>query len=118
MKLLFSIYTNKDGHEIVGFEPFNKNGISAFDQAIQSATEKNSNNTRLFMLTEIPIEHETVLRMPSQWESFLGIEIIDSDGWCHGSELGAKSRFEPITRAEFKTRISESTIREHDFVKA
>ena len=120
MKLLFSIYTNKNGHQVIGFDSFDKNGRSAFNQAIDYATTTfNDDNDvpRVYLLSEVPIEHDKIVRTPAEWEAILNVEVIDADGWRYGSSLGVKSLVEPITRDEFKTRMNESTIREGDLKK-
>ena len=119
MKLIFSIYTNNNGHAIESFDAFDKNGKNAFEQATAYAKETyNDPNDipRLFLLSEIPMPANEK-RTPAQWERDLGIEILDDDGWRSASEFGAKSILEPITEAEFRQRCNESTIREHDFKK-
>jgi hypothetical protein len=110
MKILFSIYTNHSGHQIHGFEPFDANGKSCFDQAINYAvTTYNDLNDvpRVFQLTEVPYDISTVERTPSEWEAVTGIEVVDPDGWrgVNGKSMTAK-----ITLAEFKTRCNESTV--------
>jgi hypothetical protein len=110
--ILFSIYTNKHGHQVVGFAPFDSKGKNAFDQAIEYAqTNYNDINDKpkLFLLSEISMP-EVVFRTPAEWEAILKVEVIDPDGWRAGCRLTAKDIIIPITETEFRQRCEESTI--------
>jgi hypothetical protein len=116
-KLLFSIYTNKGGHQVHGFDPFDKDGKSAFDQAISYATTTyNDLNDipRVFLLSEIPYDFSAVTRTPAEWEAVTGVEVINPDGW---RGVNGKAMTVPITLAEFKTRCNTSTIFEGGHTK-
>lgn len=115
--ILFSIYTNKHGHQVLGFEPFDKNGKSCFDQAIQYANETfNDLNDipTIYQLAPVPFDVNLIVRTPAEWEAVTGIEIVDNDGW---RGVNGKSMTVPITLAEFKTRCNESTIFENGHTK-
>ena len=57
MKLLFAFYTTKDGYQVLGFDAYDTNGVSAFDQAFQYA-ERTYNDPadkpKIYLLSEIP----------------------------------------------------------------
>ena len=56
-KILFSIYTEKHGHNVVSFAPY-ENGKNAFDNAISYAKETYndpSDPPQLFLMTEVPM---------------------------------------------------------------
>jgi hypothetical protein len=111
-KILFSIYTNKSGHQVMGFDAFDTTGRSCFDQAIDYAvTTFNDPNDkpRVFQLTLIPYNENTIKRTVAEWEAVTGIEIVDCDGWRHDST----SLLYPITESEFRVRANKSTIRPH-----
>ncbi len=115
MKLIFAIVTPKHNHT-VSFDPFDKNGKNAFDQAVEyTVTNYNDPNDKpaLYLCSPVPLPAEP-LRTPAMWEAMLGIEIIDADGWRRGATLGEKSMLEFITEKEFVARCDESTIREED----
>ena len=110
---LFVIYTAKSGYQVMGFEDFNAEGVSCFNQAIQyvQMTFNDKNDVpRVYQLTEIP-QHNIIKRSPAEWEAMYKIEILDDDGWRASSSMGFKSLTELITETEFVSRMSESTIR-------
>ena len=118
MKLIFAIVTPKHNH-IVSFDPFDKNGVSAFDQAVEY-TQTNYNDLNdppsLYLCSPVPLPPEP-LHSPATWETMLDIEVIDADGWRRGSSLGEQSMLIFITEKEFRARCQESTIREGDLKK-
>lgn len=109
--ILFSIYTNKHGHQIHSFEPFDKRGKSCFDQAVEYATltyNYLNDVPKVYQLSQIPYDPSKVLRTPAEWEAMHDIEIVDNDGW---RGVNGRPMTDPITLKEFTERMNESTIR-------
>lgn len=55
--VLFSIYTLKSGHQVMGFQPFDAAGRDAFQQVKDYARETYNDpqdKPRIFVLNEIP----------------------------------------------------------------
>ncbi len=116
MKLTFAIVTPGHNDTIVSFDPFDKNGKNAFDQAIDyTVTNYNdlADKPILYLCTPIPLPAEP-LHSAATWEAMLDVEVIDPDGWRRSSTLGEKSMTALITQKEFFQRCQESTIREED----
>jgi hypothetical protein len=51
------------------------------------------------------------LKAPVEWAAELGLHVMDPDGWRADSKLGAKDWDEPVSRDEFRQRLTCCTVR-------
>ena len=59
MKILFSIYTRNHGHQVLGFDSFDKDGRSAFQQVQHYARETyndQQDKQTIYVLSQITTE--------------------------------------------------------------
>lgn len=104
-ELAVRLLANPIYHQITGLAEKRGLSIGGGEIQIEESDAFGKDTLRVRLICDL-----VPVKTPAEWAAEQGVHVMDPDGWRRHRALGPRSWDEPISLAEFRARLTSSTV--------